>query len=102
MPAHRPVSASAANTLACTSLSTPGGADGTSEPGANSTARETSTATAKTPRDSAPCVRIELGIRSGASEAVEVGLAVGTDDGQAGVPGQQVGADGAHLLLVDG
>src|SRR3954463_13600264 len=99
MPAQRPVSARTAKTLPCTSLSTPGGAEGTSPPGANSTARETSTATANTPRDSAPCVR--TGELTGVSEPVEVGLAVGAHHGQAGLAGEQVGADRSHLLLVD-
>src|SRR3954471_4388851 len=99
MPAHRPVTARTAKTLPCTSLSTPGGAEGTSLPGANSTAREISKATANTPRDSAPCVR--TGELTGASEPVEVGLAVGAHDGQAGLAGEQVGADRPHLLLVD-
>src|SRR3954468_12741362 len=99
MPAHRPVTPRTAKTLPGTSLPPPGGAEGTSRPGANSTARESSTATANTPRDSAPCVR--TGELTGASEPVEVGLAVGAHHGQAGLAGEQVGADRSHLLLVD-
>src|SRR3712207_6902339 len=41
-------------TLFRSSLSTPGGAEGTSSAGANSTASDTRTTTANTPRDSAP------------------------------------------------
>src|SRR3954466_11413341 len=99
MPAQRPVSARTAKTLPCTSLSTPGGAEGTSPPGANSTASEIRTATAKAPRDRAPCVR--SGEPTGASEPVEVGLAVGAHHGQAGLPREQVRAQYPHLFLVD-
>src|SRR3954452_4368143 len=35
-------------------------------------------------------------------QAVEVGLAVGPDDGKAHLAGEQIGADRPHLLLVDG
>ena len=36
------------------------------------------------------------------SEPVEVGLAVRADHRQAGLLGEELGRDGAHLLLVDG
>src|SRR4051794_57620 len=101
MPAHRPVTASAANSPPWTSLSTPGGADGTSAPGAKSTAREMSTVTANAPRERAPCV-LRAPVMPGPSEAVEVRLAVRADDREAGVPGEQVGTDGPDLLLVHG
>src|SRR5690242_15551590 len=99
MPAQRPLRASAANRVTCTTLSTPAGAEGTAGPGANSTASDTRTTTANTPRDSAPCTANSSRIESRSLQAVQVRRAVRADDGQAGGPGEQVGGDIPHLLL---
>ena len=84
---------------ACTSLSTPGGAGGHVRAGREEDGeRDQDDDGEGAPRASAPC---DLGRRTD-SQPVEVRLAVGPDDGQAGVAGEQVGGDRAHLLLVDG
>ena len=92
--------ASAANRDAWTILSTPAGAKGTSSAGAKSTASDTRTATANAPRDSGPWT--SRAGRTGRSEPVEVGLDVGTDDGQTGLLTEQLGRHLSHLVLVDG
>src|SRR3712207_1437478 len=100
MPAHRPLTASAANRPAWTSLSTPAGASGTSSAGAKSTASERRTTTANTPRDKAPWTCSAARIRPPGSEPVEVGFTVGADHGEARLPGEQLRRDLADLRLV--
>src|SRR4051795_12533161 len=100
IPAQRPESARAAKRRAWTILSTPGGAGGTSEAGANRMASETRTTTAKVPRERVPWT--SSAGRIGRSEPVQVGLAVRAHHGQTGVLAEQLGCHVPDLFLVDG
>src|SRR4029450_10553842 len=101
-PARRPVPARRANSPACTTLSTPGGANGTPDAGVNSTTSDTRTAPPKAARASVPRTRYGADTVTRRSEPVEVGLGVRADHGQTGLLGEQLGGHRGDLRLVDG